>query len=363
MLGIRLIRLWGKIMSKILVLGGGYMGGAIARDLVSNEYEVSVADISMAKGDIPGTEMIIADLSSMNTCKKVMSSVNYDVVVGALPSFLGYGAIKSAIATGQKYVDLSYCEEDVLHLNKNALSNNALIIPDCGVAPGLSNLLAGRAINKGFKNIKIYVGGFAKDPSVPLGYAVSWSIEDLLDEFVRPARIIQNGRIETAPAMTGIEQVHFENIGHLDAFYTDGLRSLLEYKHKDIVTNKVSVVEKTMRRSGHLIQTIELVNNGEFVDYMKNNCVGHEDVLVMRVDADDQSVYIQANADFKMSAMAKSTALSCSAFAQMVANGEFNNKFGVLPPEYFSEDDAMYKAVMDKLADQGIVFSKYYPFL
>lgn len=347
-------------MKKVLVLGAGQMGSVIVRDLVESGYEVDVADAVRPK--IPGAKSIVADLSKTISLKSLMGR-RYDVVVGALPSYLGANAIQSAISMHQNYVDLSYCTEDIVSLHDDAVLMDSLVVPDCGVAPGLSNLLTGRAINKGHDTVKVYVGGFAIDPTVPLGYAVSWSIEDLLDEFVRPARIIQNGEVQTVPAMSGVEQLTIPGVGDLEAFYTDGLRSLLKYQNEDVVARKATIVEKTMRRAGHLPETLELVKNGTFVNYMKDNCMGHRDTLVMRVEADGNAVDMRVDADDVMSAMARTTALSCSAFAQMVADGEMESMKGVLPPEVFSEDENVYKHILDKLAEKGIAFTQPYPFL
>lgn len=341
---------------RVLVLGAGQMGSVIAKDLATNGYDVTVADIKEVQ--IDGVKSIVHDMYK----SKMALFKNYGLVVCALPAKLGPSALGAALFTGVNFVDLSYTTENVLKFNDHAEVVGSIIIPDCGIAPGISNLVAGRAVYNGNNYVEVGVGGFAKDENAPLGYAVSWSVEDLMDEYIRPARIISSGEIKTVDALTGLETVNVPGVGDLDAFYTDGLRTLLHYRRDEISRRKCTVVEKTMRRAGHMNEMKELIKKGELQKYVEENCMGLVDMLVMRFDTGEKTVNLIVNGDSEMSAMARTTALSCSAFAQLVLENKIKES-GVIPPEVLAEDPEIYKYLLDKLETHGVVFSEKYPFI
>jgi len=342
---------------KILVLGGGQMGSVIAKDLAKKDYEVIVADAREL--EIDGVETIQADLLGGKI--ELIEKIGCDLVVSALPAQLGYGAVQASIVNEVDCVDLSYSIHNILRLDDHARAMGTIVVPDAGIAPGITNLIAGRAVYTGNNYIKAYVGGFAKDEKAPLGYAVSWSTEDLLDEYIRPARLIADGEIKTVDALSGLERIYVPGVGGLDAFCTDGLRTLLFYRQDEVLARKATIIEKTMRREGHMDEMKELVKTGEFQKYVEENCVGLEDMLVMRFDTGSRIIDMVVYGDDEMSAMARSTALSCSAFAQMVAEGKILGA-GVMPPEVIAEDTDNYKYLLDRLSDNGIHFTTKYPF-
>ena len=112
--------------------------------------------------------------------------------MGALPSRLGFGAMQAAIEARRPLVDVSFTSEDPLALDGDARRAGVAIFPDCGLAPGLTHLCAAHATMVGTPDeITMYVGGVAQDRTRPYGYVVTWSIEDLLEEYVRPARVVR----------------------------------------------------------------------------------------------------------------------------------------------------------------------------
>jgi lysine 6-dehydrogenase len=178
-------------MARIIILGGGRQGRIIANDL-AGDHGVTVADVVAV--NLPGVLSMQRDLS--RPLELVGTLHEYDVVVGALPACLGFAAAQAAVRAKRHYVDLSYYIEDAAQLHGAAQAAGVAIIPDCGLAPGLSNLIAGRALaTRKPKEINIQVGGFAADPKKPYGYVITWSPEDLLDEYLRPARIIRDGKV------------------------------------------------------------------------------------------------------------------------------------------------------------------------
>jgi saccharopine dehydrogenase-like NADP-dependent oxidoreductase len=332
---------------KILILGGcGRMGSVVAADL-SRKYEVVRADINPAAD-------IVMDGGGYNFLAKVIPG--HDLVVGALPSAFGHDAMLAAIDSFVDYVDLSFTPYDVSKLHDLAVRNGVTVLHDCGIAPGISNLVAGMAIWRGADHIKIYVGGVAADKEDD--YVITWSPEDLYEEYTRPARIIRDGKVETVPALSNIPSIHVPE--GLQGYITDGLRSLLS--KAELVTG---MEEYTWRWPGHIERISDLLEGEEkwFADGLKERFrEGTDDKLVLEVVANRRPVTMTVYGDEKMSAMAKTTAMSCSAFAQLVASGTFRRP-GVIPPEDVATDLSSYRFVLDCIAEHGAEFNVRYPFV
>ena len=194
----------------LLVLGGGAQGRVIATDLATRlpQARVTVADVRDPQlQPLSNLSWIRADCSSPDTVVRLMRE--HDLAVGALPSRHGFAAMKAAIEAKRNLVDVSFCGEDALDLDGAARAAGVTIIPDAGLAPGISNLVAGEAYARrgAPQELVIMVGGVAQDRSQPYGYCVTWSLDDLLEEYVRPARIVQGGRPLTVPVFSGMERV------------------------------------------------------------------------------------------------------------------------------------------------------------
>lgn len=359
----------GKMM--ILVLGGlGKQGLVIARDLINQSplYQVDIAD-GVSPKDIPSGahSFVRADLSDIDVLKNLM--MHCDLAVCALPADLGLNCIKAALETNTHMVDLSFSSEDLLVFDQEAKDKGLTIITDAGVAPGLSNLVVGRAMLKNPNSIDIIVGGVPQERGLPFEYTITWSLDDLMAEYTRPARILVNGIVQTIPALSGVEKLTIgSGADGYEAFYTDGLRSLL--------TNNGGVpnlTEKTLRWPGHVKEIQQHlyprshtspILSADFLKHeMSKACKTNEpDMLIMRIRADNEEVTMVTNSDEYMSAMAKTTALSCATFASLIASKKLTAT-GILPPEMIAGDDAVYKAVLDKMESHGVVFSTKYPFI
>src|SRR5580765_5149507 len=216
---------------KILVLGGGAQGRVIAADLARalEGAQVSVADVRRPSlPALPNLAWLEADLSDATAIARLMST--HDLAVGALPSRLGFGVMRAAIDARRPLVDVSFTPENPLELDSAARRAGVTLLPDCGLAPGLSHLIVGHyAAERGTPDeAEILVGGVARDPARPYGYVVSWSLDDLLEEYTRPARIVRDGASVTVPVFSGYERLAIDGVGELEAFYSDGLRTLIE---------------------------------------------------------------------------------------------------------------------------------------
>src|SRR5439155_20257809 len=202
------------------------------------------------------------------------------LVVGAVTARLGFGAMRAAIEARRPLVDVSFSAENPLALDAEARRASVAIVPDCGLAPGLSHLLVGRAVAEHGTpdEVVIYVGGVAQDPSRPFGYVVTWSVDDLLEEYLRPARIRRDGRTVEAPVFSEYERVRFEGAGEMEAFLSDGLRTLID-THPEIR----DMSEKTLRWPGHVEAIRPLLAEGRLVETIRARCTldPPEDLVVL----------------------------------------------------------------------------------
>jgi lysine 6-dehydrogenase len=346
-------------MARILILGGGRQGRIIANDL-AGDHDVAVADIAAV--NLPGVRSIQRDLS--RPLELVGTLDGYDVVVGALPARLGFAAAQAAVTAKRHYVDLSFYIEDAAQLHEAAQAAGVAIMPDCGLAPGLSNLIAGRALaTRKPKEINIQVGGFAADPKTPYGYVITWSPEDILDEYLRPARIMRDGKVVEVPALSGLEIINIPGVGDVEAFFTDGLRTLLSAVNPPVGVSRIkTMTEKTLRWPGHVEAVKPLIANRTLVTELTEKCRDGADLVVFRVQVDGDVVTMVEHARDGMSAMARTTALTCAAFARWVAAGKMPFA-GVVPPEKLATDDAAYQFILDTLRVRGVTFDPPYPFL
>jgi saccharopine dehydrogenase-like NADP-dependent oxidoreductase len=235
-------------MKKVVVLGSGMIGSVIARDLSAN-YNVTVVDKDSHRLNIlresSSVKTIISDLNSEIKVQEII--IDYDLAICALPGSLGFKALKSVISEGKNVVDISFASEDPFQLDSLAVEKNVTAIVDCGISPGLSNLVLGHHNEQmEINGYKCMIGGLPVRQDLPFKYKAFFSPIDVIEEYTRPARIIEKGKLVVKEAMTDSEIVEFENAGKLEAVNTDGLRTLLK-------TMKIpNMVEKTLRYPGHI---------------------------------------------------------------------------------------------------------------
>jgi len=372
---------------KLLVLGTGHIGSVIAKDLAKN---MPSARIAIADKDLNRAEKAAANTHSRNVSAIELDVFNrnslintlkeFDLVIGALPGEIGYRALEACIDAKVDMVDVSFMPENPLPLSAQATRAAVTIIPDCGVAPGLSHMLVMRGISKvdQAENAQIFVGGLPKDPVPPLGYTITWSVEGLIDEYTRKARIIKNGKVTEVDPLGEVEAIELPRVGKLEAFISDGLRTLL-YTARDVN----SMAEKTLRYPGH-IEKIRLLRDMGFFDEetvqidklsvsprsvtvklleRKLKKPEVEDVLVMLVQVDGleggkrvrHSFYLLDHYDKrgKVTAMARTTAYTASCVAQLLAKKVIKDK-GIIPPEKLGANEATFRKLTALLKKHGI---------
>jgi saccharopine dehydrogenase-like NADP-dependent oxidoreductase len=372
---------------KTLVLGCGNIGSVAAEDLAKSmpNCGVVVADKdekraeTVAKGigtgNISWTKLDMADHDRL-----VDALEGFDLAMGFLPGKLGYRLIKACIDAKRNLVDVSYMSENPLTLNTKASKAGVTIVPDCGLAPGISNVLVGHAAKEldRVKSVSIMVGGLPEKPVPPLGYVITWSPESLIDEYTGKAGIVERGKTVEVEALSGLETIRFPKVGKLEAFYTDGLRTLL-YTMKNV--DEMS--EKTLRYPGH-VEKIKLLDALGFFEEERIDVEGVDvsprklavkllarklwrpevrDIVVLKVEVSGtkkgrKTRYVYDLLDYfdekrKITAMARTTAYPASIIAQLILRKAMKMK-GVVPPEKISADNELFASFSKELKKRGI---------
>ena len=216
----------------VTVLGAGRVGRAMALDLAKDgEFEVRVADASAAAlGSLAGAahvETMKADLADAREVRRALADADY--AIGAVPGFMGYRTLETIIQAGVDVVDITFFEQDALGLDALAKEKGVCAIVDAGVAPGLTNVLAGHhaATWDRLDRFVCGVGGLPVVRTLPWEYKAAFSPVDVLEIYTRPARVIEGGKVVAKPALAELAPYEFPGVGTVDAFVTDGLRTLL----------------------------------------------------------------------------------------------------------------------------------------
>lgn len=247
-----------------LVLGAGTVGEAVAWDLTHTPptATVTVADrdpdaLARLARRLP-VQTVAFDAAQPDTVRALAS--HHDVVVGALPSRLGFGVMRALCEAGARYCDVSFIPEDAATLDSVTRRHGATVVHDCGVAPGLSHMLVGDAVAQMARvdTVRIDVGGLPETPAPPFHYKAPFAPADVIEEYTRPARVVRDGQPVAVEALSGVETLQVEGIGRLDSFLTDGLRSLVT------TVEACAMEERTLRHPGHLPVMIALRDAGFF---------------------------------------------------------------------------------------------------
>jgi saccharopine dehydrogenase-like NADP-dependent oxidoreductase len=370
---------------KIIVLGGGLVGSVMAADLSKN-HEVTCADLNSEVLNSIESKLKIktvqCDFSNAEEIKKTIAP--FDLVIGAVPGFLGFEMLKAVIEAGKNIADISFFPEDPFLLDELAKKNNVTAVVDCGVAPGMCNVIAGYH-NQQMKinSYECLVGGLPVVRIKPYEYKAPFSPVDVLEEYTRPARYVENGKLVTKEALTDIEEINFEHAGTLEAFNTDGLRSLAV-----TMPHIPNMIEKTLRYPGHAIlmrgfretgffskekikvknaevAPIDLVSKLLFSSWKYQP--GEEDFTIMRVTIEGvdkegsvkyiYSLYDRYDKATGIMSMARTTGYTCTAVAQLILGEKIQRK-GIIPPEFIGESQKGFDFVMTYLKERNVIYSR-----
>lgn len=375
-------------MASVIVLGAGRVGAAMARDLARDgDLTVTAADGSgaalealeaRARADGSAVRTLRTDLSDPAALAGAVAG--QDLAVGAVPGPMGFETVRRVLEAGVAVVDISFFEEDALELDELARREGRVAVVDAGVAPGLSNLILGHleARLERTDRFECLVGGIPARPTPPWEYKAPFSPIDVLAEYTRPARVRRGGEGVTLPALSEVEDVEVPGVGRLEAFNTDGLRTLL-------ATSAVpDLVEKTMRWPGHADRVRLLRETGFFatdpVETAGGPVVpldltarllddawryedGEADLTVMRVRVDGSDGEGPVRHELRLvdrhdlatgvSSMARTTGYTATAIARLILSGRYRQP-GITPPERLGALDGVLEWVLDALAERGV---------
>lgn len=369
---------------KIIVLGAGLVGSAIAADLHLAGYEVMSADMDPAAlkkiESGKGIQTRKADFMQAEVLRELVE--DKDLVVGAAPGALGYQLMEQVIRLGKNMVDISFCPEDYLQLDGLAKEHGVTVVADMGVAPGMCNAILGyHDRNMEVESYKCIVGGLPVKRIWPLEYKSSWSPIDCIEEYTRPARLVRNGKVITLPALSEAALVEFDEVGTLEEWNSDGLRSLLV-----TMPHIPDMVEKTLRYpgtinyvkalrelgyfsydkievKGELIRPIDLTAKLLFPLWKLDE--GEAEFTVMRVMIAGKEggrpvtyhydLYDRYDEHTDTLSMSRTTGYTCAGTADLVLKNRVTAK-GVLAPEMIGGNEADFQSLMDYLADRGVVY-------
>jgi lysine 6-dehydrogenase len=370
-------------MARALVLGGGMVGSAMAADLAADPaFEVTVADV---RADVLerlaaqlGVATVRADLSDPASVSRLAGE--HDVVLGALASRLGLTALRAVIEAGKPYADISFMEEDATQLSSLARERGVTAVIDCGVAPGMSNMTAGYAASRleRCERIEIYVGGLPVVRRWPFQYKAPFAPADVLEEYTRPARVVEHGSEVVKEALSEVELLDFPGVGTLEAFNTDGLRSLVH------TLDVPHMLEKTMRYPGHA-ELMRVLRHAGFFSTEAIEVGGQQviplevssallfpkwafdereaDVTIMRVTAIGYEkgqrtrlvwdLFDRYDPDTDTRSMSRTTGFPCTIMARLLVDKRFERP-GVHPPEIVGQEPGLLEHFLEQLRARGV---------
>tara|TARA_B100001173_G_scaffold35458_1_gene27484 strand:+ start:455 stop:1564 length:1110 start_codon:yes stop_codon:yes gene_type:complete len=364
-------------MKKIIVLGAGLVGGVMAEDLSKN-HEVTSVDISQKNLDklkSNNIKKICLDISKSKSLKNVIK--DFDLVIGAVPGFMGYKMMQDVIEAKKNIIDISFYPEDPFGLDDLAKKNNVVAVMDCGVAPGMGNVIFGHH-DRSMKisDYECLVGGLPVKREWPYEYQAVFSPIDVIEEYIRPARYIQNKKLIIKEALSETELIEFEEIGTLESWNSDGLRSLIK-----TMPHVPNMIEKTLRYPG-CVEYLKVLRASGFFSYeeievngtkikpidvtskllfpkweMKD---GDKDFTIMRIiikgEENGNQVKYQYNLldryEDNTISMARTTGFTCTAVANLVLDKKYK-KTGISPPEYLGEH---FEFIRNYLSERNVIY-------
>jgi lysine 6-dehydrogenase len=371
---------------KLIVLGSGLVGSAMALDLARDErFQVTVADLNPERFEkVSGfpIQTVISDLGKAAAVKKAVAE--QDFVINALPGFIGFQTFRAVIEAGKNIVDIAFFPEDPFELDNLAWEKGVTAVLDCGIAPGLSNILVGYASNRldETRSVEIYVGGLPVVREWPYEYKIVFSPYDVIEEYTRQARYVENGFLVIRPALSEPEFLNFPGIGTLEAFNTDGLRTLIK------TIKAPNMKEKTLRYPGH-IEKMEILRETGFFskEPIEVNGVpvrpldftakvlfpkwelkaGEEDLTVLRVIVRGRKGKKELTYTYDLidrfdkttgtTSMARTTGFTATLVARMMVEGICQRK-GVFPHEFLGQTPECLKFLRKGLAERHIRLSE-----
>lgn len=370
-------------MKKLAVLGAGLVGKTIAIDL-AKQFDVTSIDISenalQAVSGL-GIKTLQADIGKAEELRPLLKP--FDLIIGAVPGFMGFKTVRTVIEAQKNMVDISFFSEDPFELDALAKKNQVTVVTDCGVAPGMGNIILGYHN----QNMKVHayeclVGGLPVVREWPFEYKAVFSPIDVIEEYTRPARYVQNSALVVKEALSDPELIAFEEVGTLESWNSDGLRSLIR-----TMPNIPNMIEKTLRYPGS-IEYLRVLRESGFFSYeevdlngMKVRPIdvtakllfpkwklkpGEAEFTVMRIRISGEEKGTARSYQYNLLdrtdhvtgtlSMARTTGYTCTAAARLVLEEKFSRK-GISPPEFLGENESNFRFVIEHLKTRGVIYN------
>ena len=365
------------------VLGYGKIGRTIVADLSKYQQEkiINVYDPFIKNTvELPRNVKLhkTDPLSEENIPKIFKKDV---VIISALPAKLRGKLILAVIKGSANLVDITFGNDDIREYLPLSGDSSFLIIPDCGLAPGISNFIVGKFTGafEELENVEIYVGGLPNKPVPPLEYKITFASDSVVDEYINPAKVVENGKIVVREALSGIEEFPNDSLGHpLEVFYTDGLRSLI-----DTIRSPRNMFEKTIRYKGHA-EKVKILRELGFFDSAERDIdgnmviprkltekildeklrypeIGDTVILKIRVSGmkNGKKLIMEANMIYRCEArpdytgMSITTASPASVIAQMIGENMIRGK-GIVTMEEIASGEGIFDEFIKRLSDRGV---------
>ena len=377
-----------KKKTKIIVLGSGLVGAPMCVDLAKeSRFEVTAVDIDIdsLKSLKKGNYLIKTIQDDLSKTEKVRELIKpYDVVISAVPGFMGFQTLKAVIEAKKNVIDIAFFSEDPFLLDVLAKRNEVTAVVDCGVAPGMSSILVGHVnqLLDETHNVMIYVGGLPEVREWPYEFKAGFSPIDVIEEYIRPARYVESGRLVVKPALSEPELIHFPGVGTLEAFNTDGLRTLAT------TISAPNMKEKTLRYPGHIEKMAVLRETG-FFDKDKITINGakirpldltarllfpkwklngnDKDITIMKLIVEGKKAEKKLRYTYELldrhdsstntHSMARTTGYTATLVLRMIAQGLYKRQ-GVSAPEFIGQQPECVHYVLSGLKDRGVVYKE-----
>jgi saccharopine dehydrogenase-like NADP-dependent oxidoreductase len=355
---------------------------------MAKKHNVTLTDINKSVLDsvkLKHNSLITQQLDVTNKAELQSTIKQYDLVICAVPGFLGFKTLRAIIEAEMNVIDISFFPENSLELDALAKEKNITAIVDCGVAPGMDNVILGYYNEKmKLTDFECLVGGLPKEKKWPFCYKAPFSPIDVIEEYTRPARYVEHGEEVVREPLTDCDYVEFDKVGTLEAFNSDGLRSII-YTMPHIPNMK----EKTLRYPGH-VEYVRVLKESGFFSEEKVDVNGNQvspldftskilinewklgetekELTVLRVtlkgeNANRQTEEIVYNLhdeyceDTDTSSMARTTGYTATAAANLFLEGLFSEK-GVFPPELVGKHEVCFNYFLKYLEKRNIHYIK-----
>ncbi|MBV1910063.1 MAG: saccharopine dehydrogenase NADP-binding domain-containing protein [Kangiellaceae bacterium] len=370
-------------MSNIIVFGAGLIGRAIALDLAEN-HQITCVDVNKhalarISKENQAVKTVNFDLTSQTDYSQLVNK--FELVINAVPGYLGFETLKKILLAGKNVVDVSFFSENCFDLRHLAKKHGVFAVVDCGVAPGMDNIILGYLDTKIEVNrFECLVGGLPVKRHWPFNFKSLFSPRDVIQEYTGPARYVENGEVVEREALSDCELMEIKRVGTLEAFNTDGLRTLI--KTMDHIPY---MKEKTLRYPGHCEYIKVLKSSGFFSsDPVELNGIefnpvevsakileedwklgtNEEEFTVVRttIEGDENGkkrryiyrMYDKTDSKNNISSMARCNGYTASAVANFVLSNKLEP--GICAPETLGAIDGAFKFILEYLERRNVVY-------